>query len=62
MSRGASPRRRPDPAALSSRGREAANNRDGEFQGGNSQTTTSIHLAHFLGLQGYRVLCIDLDP
>lgn len=32
------------------------------FKGGSSKTTTSIHLAHFLGLQGYRVLCIDLDP
>ncbi|NEH46625.1 plasmid partitioning protein RepA [Rhizobium leguminosarum] len=32
------------------------------FKGGSSKTTSSIHLAHFLGLQGYRVLCIDLDP
>lgn len=32
------------------------------FKGGSSKTTTSVHLAHFLGLQGYRVLCIDLDP
>lgn len=32
------------------------------FKGGSSKTTTSIHLAHFLGIQGYRVLCIDLDP
>ena len=32
------------------------------FKGGSSKTTTSIHLAHFLGLQGYRVLCLDLDP
>ncbi|OOO27829.1 plasmid partitioning protein RepA [Agrobacterium salinitolerans] len=32
------------------------------FKGGSSKTTTSIHLAHFLGLQGYRVLCVDLDP
>lgn len=32
------------------------------FKGGSSKTTTSMHLAHFLGLQGYRVLCIDLDP
>src|SRR5690606_9208519 len=32
------------------------------FKGGSSKTTTSAHLAHFLGLQGYRVLCIDLDP
>lgn len=32
------------------------------FKGGSSKTTTSMHLAHFLGLQGYRVLCVDLDP
>lgn len=32
------------------------------FKGGSSKTTTSIHLAHYLGLHGYRVLCIDLDP
>lgn len=32
------------------------------FKGGSSKTTTSLNLAHFLGLQGYRVLCIDLDP
>lgn len=32
------------------------------FKGGSSKTTTSMHLAHFLGLQGYRVLCMDLDP
>lgn len=32
------------------------------FKGGSSKTTTSIHLAHFLGIQGYRVLCVDLDP
>lgn len=32
------------------------------FKGGSSKTTTSAHLAHFLGLQGYKVLCIDLDP
>ena len=32
------------------------------FKGGSSKTTTSIHLAHYLALQGYRVLCIDLDP
>jgi chromosome partitioning protein len=47
------------------------NRRDGEklqiiatsnFKGGSSKTTTSAHLAHFLGLQGYKVLCIDLDP
>ncbi|MAM10987.1 MAG: plasmid partitioning protein RepA [Rhizobiaceae bacterium] len=32
------------------------------FKGGSSKTTTSIHLSHYLALQGYRVLCIDLDP
>ncbi len=32
------------------------------FKGGSSKTTTSVHLAHFLGLQGYRILCVDLDP
>jgi chromosome partitioning protein len=32
------------------------------FKGGSSKTTSSVHLAHYLALQGYRVLCIDLDP
>ncbi len=32
------------------------------FKGGSSKTTSSIHLAHYLGIQGYRVLCVDLDP
>lgn len=32
------------------------------FKGGSSKTTTSVHLAHYLAIQGYRVLCIDLDP
>lgn len=32
------------------------------FKGGSSKTTTSVNLAHYLALQGYRVLCIDLDP
>src|SRR5271170_3923586 len=32
------------------------------FKGGSAKTTTSAHLAHFLGLRGYRVLAIDLDP
>jgi chromosome partitioning protein len=32
------------------------------FKGGSAKTTTSAHLAHFLALQGYRVLAIDLDP
>lgn len=32
------------------------------FKGGSAKTTTSLHLAHFLALQGYRVLTIDLDP
>ena len=32
------------------------------FKGGSAKTTTCLHLAHFLALQGFRVLCIDLDP
>ncbi|MEM9522906.1 MAG: plasmid partitioning protein RepA [Pseudomonadota bacterium] len=32
------------------------------FKGGSSKSTTSIHLAHYLALHGYRVLAIDLDP
>ncbi len=32
------------------------------FKGGSAKTTTSIHLTHYLALQGYRVLAIDLDP
>ncbi|MGL5114820.1 MAG: plasmid partitioning protein RepA [Beijerinckiaceae bacterium] len=32
------------------------------FKGGSAKTTTSLHLAHYLGLMGYRVLAIDLDP
>lgn len=32
------------------------------FKGGSAKTTTSLHLAHYLGLKGYRVLAIDLDP
>lgn len=32
------------------------------FKGGSAKTTTSVHLAHYLALQGYRVLAIDLDP
>ena len=32
------------------------------FKGGSSKTTTSIHIAHFLALHGYKVLTIDLDP
>lgn len=32
------------------------------FKGGSAKTTTSIHLAHFLALEGYRVLAVDLDP
>ncbi|WP_282153930.1 plasmid partitioning protein RepA [Ruegeria atlantica] len=52
-------------------GRYVPNRRDGEhlqriqvmnFKGGSSKSTTCIHLAHYLALQGYRVLAIDLDP
>ena len=32
------------------------------FKGGSAKTTTSIHLAQYLALRGYRVLAIDLDP
>lgn len=32
------------------------------FKGGSSKTTTSVHLAHYLAIYGYRVLAIDLDP
>lgn len=31
------------------------------FKGGVSKTTTTVHLAHYLGLRGYRVLVIDCD-
>ncbi|MFA3919306.1 plasmid partitioning protein RepA [Ruegeria hyattellae] len=52
-------------------GRYVPRRRDGEhlqriqvmnFKGGSSKSTTCIHLAHYLALQGYRVLAIDLDP
>ncbi|WP_224925058.1 MULTISPECIES: plasmid partitioning protein RepA [unclassified Bradyrhizobium] len=32
------------------------------FKGGSAKTTTAAHLAHYLALNGYRVLAIDLDP
>ena len=32
------------------------------FKGGSAKTTTCLHLAHFLAMHGFRVLCIDLDP
>lgn len=32
------------------------------FKGGSAKTTSTVHLAHYLALQGYRVLTIDLDP
>jgi chromosome partitioning protein len=32
------------------------------FKGGSGKTTTSVHLAQYLTLRGYRVLAIDLDP
>ncbi|MBE3638359.1 plasmid partitioning protein RepA [Mangrovicoccus algicola] len=32
------------------------------FKGGSAKSTSSIHLCHYLALQGYRVLAVDLDP
>jgi chromosome partitioning protein len=32
------------------------------FKGGSGKTTTSVHLAQYLALRGYRVLAVDLDP
>ena len=32
------------------------------FKGGSSKSTTTIHLAHYFALHGYRVLVVDLDP
>ena len=32
------------------------------FKGGSSKSTTTIHLAHYFALRGYRILAIDLDP
>ncbi len=32
------------------------------FKGGSAKTTTTLYLAQFLALQGYRVLAVDLDP
>jgi len=32
------------------------------FKGGSSKSTSTIHLAHYLALNGYRVLVVDLDP
>lgn len=32
------------------------------FKGGSSKTSTTVHLAHYLALRGYRVLLLDLDP
>lgn len=61
--------------AASARGREAHDflprRKDNEhlqviavtnFKGGSGKTTTSVHLAQYLALQGYRVLAVDLDP
>ncbi|ACM39651.1 MULTISPECIES: plasmid partitioning protein RepA [Rhizobium/Agrobacterium group] len=31
------------------------------FKGGSAKTTTTVHLAHYLAIQGLRVLAIDLD-
>ena len=32
------------------------------FKGGSAKTTTTLYLAQFLALEGYRVLALDLDP
>lgn len=32
------------------------------FKGGSSKSTTTIHLAHYFALHGYRTLVVDLDP
>lgn len=32
------------------------------FKGGSGKTTTSVHLAEYLALRGFRVLAVDLDP
>lgn len=32
------------------------------FKGGSAKTTTSLYLAQYLALSGYRVLAVDLDP
>ena len=32
------------------------------FKGGSAKSTATIHLCHYLALQGYCVLAVDLDP
>lgn len=32
------------------------------FKGGSAKTTSTLYLAQYLALQGYRVLAVDLDP
>ena len=32
------------------------------FKGGSAKTTTTVYLAQYLALRGYRVLALDLDP
>lgn len=32
------------------------------FKGGSAKSTAAIHISHYLALNGYRVLAVDLDP
>lgn len=32
------------------------------FKGGVAKSTVTVHCAHYLGLRGYRVLVVDMDP
>lgn len=54
-----------------SKGKYLPGRRDGDklqviqlmnFKGGAAKSTAAIHLCHYLALNGYRVLAVDLDP